>query len=344
MTATRILDVHIGGARVRVHRRSMIYGVIVCVLILVVAVLTLTVGSAAVPPLELPAALVGRGSTIDSYLLGVLLGPRLVTGVFAGALLGVSGTLVQTLTRNPLGSPDVIGISAGAGAGAAAAAMFGGGLVPTPLGAVAGAGLAVLILLVATRGKLSSPNRIIIAGVGISAFGVAFTYFALTTFQQQDAAALAAYIVGSLEAKDWTAALSVVAGVIVLVPASITLSGQLSLIELGDDFAEALGTSVARTRTLALLTAIACAAVAVGAVGPIAFVALSAPQIAKRIARTSGAAVVISALTGAAIIALGDLLVQQLPVTLPVGVLTAFIGAVYLGVVLAGEWKKGTVG
>ena len=333
-----------GAVRVRVQARGMRYGLIVAGVILTIAVLTFTVGPAAIAPADLPAALAGNGSTIDSYVVGVLLGPRLVTGIFAGMLLGVSGTLVQTLTRNPLGSPDVIGISAGAGAGAAAAAMFGRGSIPTPVGAVAGAGVAVLVLLIATRGRLSSPNRIIIAGVGISAFGVAISYFALTMFQQQDAAALAAYIVGSLEAKDWTTALSAVAGVVVLLPISIALSRRLSLLELGDELAEALGTSVARTRTLALLVAIACAAVAVGAVGPIAFVALSAPQIAKRFAGTSGAAVVISAVTGGAIIALADLLVQQLPVILPVGVLTAFIGAIYLGFVLAAEWKKGTVG
>lgn len=335
---------HAGSMRVLVPRRALLYGLIVVAVILAVSVLTFTVGPAAIEPAELASAIVGRGTTIDSYILGVLLGPRLVTGIFAGMLLGASGTLVQTLTRNPLGSPDVIGISAGAGAGAAAVAMFGRGSIPTPLGAVAGAGVAVLVLLIATRGRLSSPNRIIIAGVGISAFGVAISYFALTTFQQQDAAALAAYIVGSLEAKDWTTALSAVAGVVVLLPISIALSRRLSVLELGDELAEALGTSVTRTRTLALLVAIACAAVAVGAVGPIAFVALSAPQIAKRFARSSGAAVVISAVTGGAIVALADLLVQQLPVILPVGVLTAFIGAVYLGFVLAAEWKKGTVG
>jgi len=342
--STGVRELALGRARVRLAIRSLAYGITVTVLIVVVATLTFTIGQVAIAPLDLPAAVTGNGSRIDSYLVTVLLGPRLVTGICAGALLGVSGTLVQTLTRNPLGSPDIIGISAGAGAGAAAAAMFGGGLIPTPLGAVIGAGLAVCALIVATRGKLSSPNRIIIAGIGISAFGIAFTYFALTAFTQQDAAALAAYIVGSLEAKDWITVLSVVAGVVVLAPIAIALSRRLSLIELGDEFAEALGVGVARTRTLALLAAIACAAVAVGAVGPIAFVALSAPQIAKRIARSSGASVVISALTGAAIIALGDLVVQQLPVTLPVGVLTAFIGAVYLGFVLAGEWKKGTVG
>jgi iron complex transport system permease protein len=340
----RSFELRAGRLSVRAGRRTTAYAAATLAVILVAACLTFTLGLTGIPLASLLPALFGHADTVDNYVASVLVGPRLVTGAFAGALLGTAGTLVQTLTRNPLGSPDVIGISAGAGAGAAAVAMFARGVIPIPLGAVAGAAVAVLVLLVATRGRLSSPNRIIVAGVGISAFGVAFTYFALTSFQQQDATTLAAYIVGSLEAKDWATAIVAVLAVVVLLPLAGTISHRLSLVELGDELAESLGGSLARTRTFALLLAIAAAAVAVGAVGPIAFVALAAPQIAKGLAATNGSAVTISALTGAAIIVVSDLLVQQLPVTLPVGVLTALVGAVYLGFVLTGQWKKGTVG
>lgn len=328
-----------------VARRSVVVGGILAVGVLALSILTLTLGSLGIPLLELPAAILRTPPGRTEFVLNVLRGPRLVTALGTGAALGVAGALFQTVTRNPLGSPDVIGLGSGASAGAAFFGLLVPGILPTPAGALAGALVAMGIVYLGTGRGFSSPGRMILIGIGVSAMATAFVQFVITRVAQQEATLLASYLSGTLADRSWSDTATIWIPVVVLVPAAVLLARRLDLIEMGDELADSLGARVVRTRTLVILLAIGLAAASVAAAGPIAFVSLTAPQIARRLARAPGAGILLSALTGAALMTFADLVVQQSPfgVQLPVGLLTAVLGGGYLGYLLVREWKKGTV-
>ncbi|MDR7302670.1 FecCD family ABC transporter permease [Haloactinomyces albus] len=330
---------------VPVRRRSLVQGLAVAVAIVAVGVATLTLGELGIAPERLPAALIDVPSGSEGFVLKRLRGPRFVVAVATGAALGISGALFQTVTRNPLGSPDVIGLTAGAGAGAAAAALLWPGAVSVPASATLGAAIATVVVFFSTGRGFSSPSHLIIAGIGVSAMAVAFTQYVVLVQSRDQAAVLHAYLTGSLSARSWENAVTIWSVLAVLLPAAIALGRRLQLIEMGDESADALGGKSERTRAWSIVVAIALSAAAVSVAGPIAFVSLTAPQITKRLSRTPGANVTLSALTGALILVTADLCVQQVPLVedLPVGVLTVGIGGLYLGYLLVREWKKGTM-
>jgi iron complex transport system permease protein len=331
-----------------VRRRSLTIGLLLVLGILLVAVLTLTLGRLGVAPGDLVPAILGTsaGSSAgtDRIVFAVLRGPRLVTAIAAGAAFAVAGTLFQTVTRNPLGSPDVIGLTAGASAGAVAFGLLWTGVLPLPAGALIGALAAMALVWVGTGRGFSSPSRMLLVGIGVSAMALALVQYAISRVGLEQATVLAAYLTGSLAARDWNHA-AIIWVALLLLPCALLLSRRLQLVEMGDEQADALGARPANTRLLAILVAIGLATAAVTVSGPIAFIALVAPQIAKRLIRSPGPAVVLSALMGAFLLTLADLLAQQLPfqVQLPVGILTAMLGGIYLGYLLITEWKKGTV-
>ncbi|ROQ41326.1 iron complex transport system permease protein [Frondihabitans sp. PhB188] len=328
-----------------VRRRSVVVGAILALGLLVLTLLTLTLGTLGVPLAELPRAIVDPAPGRTEFVLNVLRGPRLITAIATGAALGVAGALFQTVTRNPLGSPDVIGLGAGASAGAACFGLLIPGLIPVPAGALVGALAAMGLVWLGTGRGFSSPGRMILVGIGVSAMAVAFVQFVLTRAGQQEATTLATYISGTFADRQWSDVAISGLTVAVLVPCALLLSRRLDLVEMGDELADSLGGRTTLTRSLVVLVAIGLATGAVSATGPIAFVALTAPQVARRLAKAPGAGILLSGLMGAVIMTAADLLVQQSPfgVQLPVGLLTALVGGVYLGYLLVREWKKGTV-
>lgn len=328
-----------------VRRRAVVVCLLVAAAIIATGVATLTMGRLGIPLGDLLAATIVAPDGKTAFVLERLRGPRLVTAIGVGAALGIAGTLFQTVTRNPLGSPDVIGLGAGAGAGVAVTTLLWDGLVPTPLGALAGAAVAIGLVHASTGRGFASPARVIIAGIGVAAMAAAVTQYVVSIGQRDQASQLAAALAGSLNATDWNdvAVLAVTIGIVL--PIAASLGGELRLIELGDDTADALGARAIRTRTLAIVLSVVAAAGAVTAAGPIAFVALTAPQIARRATRSAGPNLIASALIGAGIMVTADLVVQQSPWAdgLPVGVLTAGVGGVYLGFLLLREWRGGRV-
>ncbi|ARC57224.1 Ferric enterobactin transport system permease protein FepG [Frondihabitans sp. 762G35] len=327
------------------RRRLIVVGSVALLGLLVLSLLTLALGSLGVPLPDLARAVLGDSDARTQFVLNVYRGPRLVTAIGAGAALGVSGALFQTVTRNPLGSPDVIGLGAGASAGAATFGLLLPGILPTPVGALVGALVAIGLVYLGTGRGFSSPGRMILVGIGVSAMATAFVQFVLTRVQLQEATALAAYLSGTLADRSWGDASVVWVAVVVLVPCAVALGRRLDLVEMGDDVADALGARSTATRTLVVLTAIGLSTAAVASAGPIAFVALTAPQVARRLARAPGASIVLSGLVGALLMVLADFVVQRgvFGSQLPVGLLTALLGGVYLGYLLLREWKKGTL-
>ncbi|GAA1366995.1 iron chelate uptake ABC transporter family permease subunit [Arthrobacter rhombi] len=327
-----------------VARRPVAVGTVLVVLVLAGAFATLTMGGLGIEPAKLFAAVFGGAEDgKQAFVLGHLRGPRLVVAVGAGIALGLSGALFQSVTRNPLGSPDVIGVSAGAGAGAALFGLLLPGTASIPLGSVLGAAAAVGLVALGTGTGFGNPLRMILAGIGVSAMAAAFTQYVVYVVARDQATMLSAYLNGSLEARSWGHAATI--GVILLVCAVplALLSVPLALSEMGDDVAQALGSPAVTTRRWAVLLSVVLAGGAVAVAGPIAFISLTAPHIARRLARSGRPQLLLSGVTGALLLVVADLVAQQAPwaKALPVGILTLAIGGVYLGALLVREFRKG---
>lgn len=272
--------------------------------------------------------------------------PRAVIGTMIGLAFGLSGGLFQTMLRNPLASPDVIGISYGASAAAVTAiVVFGASGAAVSGAALGGAlGVAAVIYGISRSGSLragagagsgsAAGNRLILAGVGIASALGALVNFLLTRTDIRTAADALVWLNGSLNAASWDRAGVLAAALLVLMPAVAVLAGPLRIIELGDDTAAGLGIRVHRTRLGVVLTAVALAAVATAATGPVAFVAFLAGPIARRYA--GKASLPASALVGALIVLAADYFAANIApllldgTALPVGVVTGALGAPFL--------------
>lgn len=328
----------------RVNRRAVMVCVVMLALMAVLAVVTIWIGDLGIAPRELPDVLAGDGSKAQEWVLWSNRAPRLLVAIGGGAAFAVSGSIFQSVTRNPLGSPDVIGLGAGAAAGAVAATLVWPGVVPTPIGALIGSVVAVAAVLLGAGRGVRAPFRMVVVGIAVGAMGLAFVQLALARATTEEAQVLAAWLNGSLLSRRWSHVLTIAIAVAVLVPAALALTRRLQLVEMGDDAATALGVPPGRTRTLAIGVGVALTAAAVTVCGPVAFVALTAPQIARRLTGSTGPGMVAAACTGAVVLVAADLLAQHSPggVQYPVGVLTALLGGLYLMYLLVREWRKGT--
>lgn len=302
--------------------------------------LALSVGDLGVSPADLPAVLAGNGSKIQTWSVFDNRLPRSLTALGVGALFGMSGAIFQSVTRNPLGSPDVIGLSAGAAAGAAIVSLFFSS-IPVPVGALVGGLVAVTIVVAGSGSGLAAPHRMVVIGIGVAAMSVAVIQFVLARAKEEQALAIAGWINGSLAARNWDHVQIVAIMVPILGLLAIMASRGLSVLEMGDETARGLGVAVNRTRILAVGIGVVLAAVAVVLAGPIAFVALVAPQVGRRLTRATGPGIVIAALVGAVLLCLADVLAQHaFPSPVPVGITTAGVGGVYLAFLLMREWRR----
>ncbi|WP_066928520.1 FecCD family ABC transporter permease [Streptomyces sp. NBRC 110611] len=258
--------------------------------------------------------------------------PRIVVGLMAGAALGISGCLTQTLAGNRLATPDLVGVNEGATAAVvAAAAGSTTGMVGDwwlgPLGAVAAA---VLVVLCA-GGAGAGGYRVLVVGIGVSTFIGAVSDLIMSRENENTAGGVFLWAVGSLNGRDWSAGTPMLIALLLLVPLSLAAGHRLQLLRFDDDVAACLGTDLRRVRAAALALAVALAGTAVGVGGPIAFVALAAPILAQRLAGPTRVPITGSALIGAALIAAADALGRVVaPVELPVGVVTSVLGGPFL--------------
>ncbi|MDP9862039.1 MULTISPECIES: FecCD family ABC transporter permease [Streptosporangium] len=326
-------------------RIPVIAGTVTVSLVVAAAVATLTLGRLGIPLGDLVGALTGGAEGKQAFVLERLRGPRLSVAVGVGAALGLSGALFQTVTRNPLGSPDVIGLSAGAGAGAAVAVLLLPGVLPAPAGALAGAVIAMALVYVSTGTGFRNPGRLVVAGIGVHSISTAFIQYVVYAVERDKATVLTAYVNGSLAARSWEHAATVWVILLAVAPLVALIARRLDISELGDGLAAGLGAEPERTRAVAVTLSIVLSAGAVAVAGPIAFVALTAPQIARRLTRGPGPHLTLSTLVGALLLVLADLAAQQSPIpgNLPVGIYTLAVGGLYLGYLLTREWRKGSL-
>ncbi|MFH9002396.1 FecCD family ABC transporter permease [Streptomyces afghaniensis] len=292
-------------------------------------------------PIGLPqviATIFGRGEQVDEFVIMDLRMPRALAGVVVGIALGVSGALTQSIARNPLASPDVLGITNGASAvavflvtvsgGTAAAIVSSVGLSAAAL--MGGLGTGLLVYFLAWRRGIDG-LRLILIGISVSAVMEALTTWLLVTADIRDVAQAQAWLVGSLDDRSWDEVQVAVWGTLVLLVVVAGAAFQFKPMHLGDDVAAGLGVRYSAVRAVLLLCAVLLAGVAVSAAGPVPFVALVAPQVAMRLARCPTPPMVASALVGALLLTGSDLIARTaLPVSLPVGVVTAAIGGPFL--------------
>ncbi|MEZ0492273.1 FecCD family ABC transporter permease [Kineococcus sp. TBRC 1896] len=332
------------GLSVRVEGRTVTVCVVLLALLAAVVAVSLTTGDYPISVPDVLRTLAGRGDRAEEFIVTGLRLPRVVTGLLVGVALGVAGAVFQLVTRNPLGSPDVIGFTSGAVTGALVVLLvlqLGGWSVS--FGALAGGGLtAVLVHLLSRRGGVQG-YRLILVGIGASAVLQAVNSYLLTRARVEDAQGAQLWIAGSLNGRGWEQAAPLGAGLVLLLPVLLVAGRSLTLLDLGDDAARALGLDVGRTRGLVLVLATALTALAAMAAGPIAFVALAAPQIARRLTGAVGAGLVAAGLTGALMLLVSDLAAQRVfaPTQLPVGVVTGAVGGLYLAWLLVSQWRRG---
>lgn len=301
--------------------------------IVVLAVAALTIGSSRIPPLDALAAAVGLGESGDVFVVQVLRLPRVVVAVVAGACLGVSGMLMQGLLRNPLASPDIVGVTAGATV--ATVLAIGAGVEPAVLPVAAGIGAlsATAVLHVLSQRTGSGTVRLVLVGIGLHAVASAAVTLVIARIPVNRLGAAEVWMAGSLHARNSTHVAIVLFGATATLPLAYGLLRRLGSLELGDEVAVAAGVRVRSSRTLLLVSAALLAGVAVAVAGPIGFVALGAPHIARRlVGPTSAATLTAAGLMGAMLLLAADLVGQRLlaPTSIPAGVVTAVLGAPYL--------------
>nr|WP_237687643.1 iron chelate uptake ABC transporter family permease subunit [Arthrobacter jiangjiafuii] len=258
--------------------------------------------------------------------------PRAVIGTMVGAAFGIAGSIFQTMLRNPLASPDIIGISYGASASAVVAIIvFGAAGTSVSLAALAGALLVALAIYLLARRGGAAGYRLILVGIGFAAVLQAIVTFLMTRTDARTATQALVWLNGSLNPASWDRAVVLAGALLVLLPAVAVLARQLRGLELGDDAAAGLGLRVEASRLGLLITGVALAAVATAAAGPISFVAFLSGPIAHRLLRGRHS-LAASALVGAVIVLAADFAGANLVpgISLPVGVVTGALGAPFL--------------
>lgn len=321
----------------RISGRVTIRSIVVCAALIAVTVAVgvraLMSGELAIPADEVLRYLTGESGDLNRTIVVNWRLPRVVAAAVFGAALAVSGAVFQTLTRNPLGSPDVIGLSTGAYTGALIVLLvlgsgFGGVTIGALLGGVA---TGLLVYLLSYRSG-SRGLRLIIVGIGVSATLTAINQWLILRADIDIAISAAIWGAGTLNEIRWDQAVPAIVIVIPVLVVILLMGPRLRILDLGDDPAAAVGLHLECTRLVLLVLAVALTAAVTAVTGPIAFVALAAPQLARRLIGSASIPLAPSAFMGAALLVTGDLIAGRLfaPIQLPVGVVTVSIGGMYL--------------
>lgn len=293
---------------------------------------TMTLGDFPVPLGQVVATSLGFGSGEYDFVVRTLRLPRTLAAAAVGVGLGMSGAMFQGLVRNPLVSPDIIGVMSGASLVAVTVIVLGGPSGLVPVGAFAGAVTASVLVYALTWRRGITGTRLVLVGIGVNAVLAAMTTFLMVRFPVERIAPAVLWQTGTLYGRTWQHVTWIVAGLAVLLPTAGLLMSRLRVLQLGDDVATALGTRVEWSRAGVLVAASGLAAFAVAVAGPVGFVALMVPHMARMLlGPLTGGVLVASALIGAVLVLASDLVAQHLfsPVSLPVGVVTAAIGGPY---------------
>ena len=338
MTAIRT-----GPLSLRVRGRAIVATGVLALVTAALAVVAIGTGEFPLSPTAVVDTLLGGGPPGAEFIVDELRLPRVVAALVCGAALGISGAIFQAITRNPLGSPDVVGFQAGCVTGAlfVITVVGGGGLQASAGAVIGGVATAAIVYGLAFKGRRLSGFRLVLVGIAMAALMLALTDFMLSRARIEEAQEATRWLLGSLNGRTWEEVGPLLIACAVLLPLAAPAGRALKALELGDDAAHGLGLPVERARAALVALAVCLVAATTTAIGPVAFVALAAPQIAKRVLRTAEPSLVGAAVVGALIVQASDIVAQRIvPDTpLPVGVVTGAVGGIYLVWLLAAQWR-----
>lgn len=325
------------------RRRSLLTAAFLVGALIIGLVVALAVGDYQMTSGEFLRTVFGRAEGTAQFLVQEVRAPRALTAVGVGAAFALSGAIFQAIVRNPLGTPELIGFTQGSSAGAVAGITLAGatGMALTGWALAGGICTALAVWFFAFR-RNALGYRLIIVGIGIGAMLNALTWWLLTRANLATAQSAMSWLIGTLSARTW-GHVAVVSIAFALLVVPLAMAGRtLRVLEMGDGTATGLGVRVPRATAALVALAVALCAVAVSQAGPVPFIALAAPQIARRLARSPGVSLLNSALLGGLLLLISDLVAQHVwpGKVLPVGVVTGLIGGAYLSWLLATTSKS----
>ena len=282
------------------------------------------------------------GGTRSSRIFVPLRAARIVAALLVGAALGLSGAIFQVISGNTLGSPDIIGLTNGAATGALLQIIvFNSGPVEVAAGAVIGGLATSLLVWLMTRHTGLRGFRLVLVGIGVGSTLAALNSLLVVRASLTQAQTAASWLAGSLNDIVWERSFALMIAMALVVPALLLVTRPLGAIRFGDNVAAGLGVSVNRYRVAALFIGVLLVSLATATTGPVAFVALAAPHIAKTLTKTTGVGFTSSALMGALLVFGSDLIGRYvIPGGMQVGVVTGAIGGLYLMYLIYLERKK----
>ncbi len=315
-----------------VDRRAFVSAAVLAALVVAAVAAGLAIGTASVPPVRTLPAVVGVGEARDVLLVQQLRMPRIAAGLAVGAALGVAGVLLQTLARNRLATPDTVGLNDGATAFAVASVVAVSTTVTPSAFALVGSATAAALAIGLAGGTGQRGYRFLVVGLGVGAALGSVTNLVLARAPIDEANRAFPWTIGSLNSRSPTAVAVLAVALAVVLPVAVVLGRQLRLLRLADAVVTGLGQRVRRVRLAVVAVAVVAAGLSVAVAGPLGLVALVAPEIARRAAGPRVVPVVGSALAGALVVLLADLVGRTVaaPLELPAGLVTAVVGGPYL--------------
>ncbi|MEF3307248.1 FecCD family ABC transporter permease [Paenibacillus sp. GYB003] len=314
------------------EKRTLIAVAVLVVVSFAAVVASAAIGSLRINPLSVVRILFGGGDQAEATVVLQFRMPRIVVSFLVGMLLAASGAVLQSMIRNPLASPDIMGITGGASAAAVAYITFWplASVRFLPLAAMLGALLATAVIYVLAWKKGVSAMRLVLIGIGIEAAMKAATTLMIVRSEFYSSSKALTWLTGTVYGSNWTNVLVLLPWTVVIVPLAFFMGRTLNVLQLGDDTAAGAGSRIDRDRLLLLLLCVGAAGAAVAVGGAIGFVALLAPHAARKLVGSSfGGLLPVAALLGGIIVAAADLIARTAfaPLDLPVGIFTSLIGA-----------------
>lgn len=316
-----------------VYKKTLYITVLLVFANLTAFVVSTGLGDMNIHPLDVVNTMFGKGTEEHALVINTLRLPRIIAAFLVGASLAVSGAILQGVIRNPLASPDIIGITSGASVAAVAFITYLSGEVSIqwlPVAAMIGAGITSLVIYMLAWKKGVTPIRLVLIGIGINFLMQSLTKVMLVLSPIYTASEAYLWLVGTVYGTTWKAVGTILPCALVFIPLALIYSRKVNVLQLGDDIAMSVGSAVQRQRFVLLLISVALAGAAVSVGGGIAFVGLIAPHMTRKLVGPSfGGVLPVSALIGGLMVLLADLIARTafLPYDIPVGVFTAGVGA-----------------
>ncbi|MGD6902219.1 FecCD family ABC transporter permease [Bacillus infantis] len=329
--------------RLKRRRRFVLVTSLLAMIALSLCGTMLMLGNTIYPVSDVISVLMGEKVKGASFAVGTIRFPRMIAGVFTGFAFGAAGHVFQTMLRNPLANPNVIGITAGSSAAAVfCITVLHASDTFVSIASIIGGLTAVAVIFLLSKGSSFSIGRLILIGIGIQAMLDAAVSYLLLIGQQNDLPAAMRWLTGSLNGAKMEDLYPLMITVLIFAPIIMVLGKRLDMLELGEQAATSLGVDTNKTRLMLIISSVLIIALATAATGPIAFIAFLSGPIAKRLVGVGFSSIVPAGLVGIILVLAGDLIGQfAFDARYPVGVITGIIGAPYLIYLLIRMNRKG---